>query len=78
MATAFEIRPIDDGYIVHGELEISRIDNFGNIVWQQGGADILVNPDGTDNFELTPERIQVTDWNDKTYIFDFNGVELNE
>ena len=32
MATAFEIRPIEDGNIVHGEPETSRINNLGKIV----------------------------------------------
>lgn len=77
LATTFEIRPINDGFIVHGELEISRIDNSGSIAWQQGGEDIFVNSDGTDNFELTPEGIQVTDWSNKIYSFDLNGNLLN-
>ena len=40
-ATCFEIYKYQDSYIIHGELEISRLDEDGRIIWQQGGADIL-------------------------------------
>ena len=33
-STAFEIFKMNEDYIIHGELEISRIDKYGNILWQ--------------------------------------------
>ncbi|MDX1628432.1 MAG: hypothetical protein R3345_07015 [Fulvivirga sp.] len=75
-ATCLELYPMDDAYIVHGELEISRIDNSGNIVWQQGGEDIFIHPEGNNNFKLTPERIEVSDWNNRQYSFDVDGNVL--
>ncbi|MEQ9165199.1 MAG: hypothetical protein RLO12_03015 [Fulvivirga sp.] len=77
MATAFQIQLIKGGYIVHGELEISRIDLSGNIIWQQSGTDIFVHPEGAHNFKLLNERVEVTDWNNRKYCFDLVGNLLN-
>ena len=46
--SAFEIFKIENGFIIHGELEITRIDNDGKIIWQHGGADIFVSQNGND------------------------------
>ena len=72
-ATCFEIFNYRDDYIVHGELEISRLDELGNIVWQRGGADIFTTPEGRDTFQLTDDHIIARDWNYDMYKFDFNG-----
>ncbi|WP_262151075.1 hypothetical protein [Chryseobacterium foetidum] len=72
-ATCFEIFKHKDDYIVHGELEISRLDKNGNIVWQQGGRDIFTTLDGKDDFAITDEYILATDWENRKYKFDFNG-----
>ena len=50
--TAFEIFKIENGFIIHGELEITRIDNDGKVIWQNGGADIFVSQNGNDDFEV--------------------------
>ena len=44
--TCFQIYVLQEDYIIHGELEISRIDKNGNIKWQYSGADIFVTSDG--------------------------------
>jgi hypothetical protein len=75
-ATAFEIFRIDNGYIIHGELEIIRIDDNGNIIWKNGGADIFVTPDGKEDFEIKDNFIKATDWENRTYKWNFNGVEI--
>jgi len=72
--TSFEILKIDNGYIVHGELEITRIDNNGKIIWQNGGADIFVTPDGTGNFNVEGNTITVTDFEKKTYKWNLDGM----
>lgn len=72
-ATCFEIFKHKDDYIVHGELEISRLDKNGNIVWQQGGRDIFTTLDGKDDFAITDEYILATDWANRKYKFDFDG-----
>jgi len=73
-ATAFQIFPLGKDYIIHGELEISRLSGLGEIIWQQSGADIFTTPDGTDNdFIITDEYILTTDWDGRKYKFNFDG-----
>ncbi|WP_276166497.1 hypothetical protein [Zobellia alginiliquefaciens] len=74
--TCFEIFKIENGYIVHGEMEISRIDDDGQIVWKNGGADIFVSADKTDDFEISDNYIKALDWDKKVYKWDFDGNEI--
>jgi hypothetical protein len=71
--TCFEIYKYKDSYIIHGEVEISRLDNNGKILWQQSGADIFTTCNGKDSFFITDNFISATDWENKKYKFDFNG-----
>lgn len=75
-ATCFEIFKHNDSYIVHGELEISRINRNGNIMWQRSGADIFTTPEGLDTFIITKDYILATDWEYRKYKFNFNGELL--
>ena len=75
-AACFQLFKYEDNYIVHGEVEISRLDKDGNILWQQSGADIFVTLDGGPNFEMTDEFILVKDFNGKKYTFDYDGRYL--
>jgi hypothetical protein len=72
-ATCFEIFQYHDSYIIHGELNITRLDKNGNILWQQSGADIFTTLDGQDNFHLTKELIVAKDWGNRVYKFDYDG-----
>ena len=72
-ATCFEIFKYQDSYIVHGEMEITRLDRNGNIQWQQNGADIFTTLDGQGNFKLTDDYIIVTDWQNRKYKFGYDG-----
>lgn len=72
-ATCFEIFKYRDSYVVHGELEISRLDYNGRIMWQQSGADIFTTPKGENDFKITEEYIKATDWDNRSYKFDFDG-----
>lgn len=72
-ATCLEIYKYQDSYIVHGELEISRLDKDGKILWQKSGADIFTTLDGKDDFTITDNYILATDWENRKYKFDFNG-----
>ena len=72
-ATCFEIFKYQDSYIVHGEMEITRLDRNGNIQWQQSGADIFTTLDGQDNFKLTDDYIIATDWQNRIYKFGYGG-----
>lgn len=77
-ATCFEIFKIEKGFIVHGELSISRLDENGNIVWQNGGADIFTTIDGTEDFSIADGYILATDFGHRKYKFNFAGVDLSD
>lgn len=76
-ATCFEIFKYLDDYIVHGEVDISRIDKNGKIMWQQSGADIFTTVEGKDDFILTEDHILAIDWEYRKYKFDFDGNVLS-
>lgn len=73
-ASYFEIFKFKESYIIHGELEISRLNLNGEIMWQKSGADIFTTEKGTDGFKITESYIKATDWENRTYMFDFNGI----
>lgn len=75
-ATAFEIFKIANGFIIHGELEITRIDDNGKIIWQNGGADIFVSQGGNGEFEVRADFVKATDWGNRIYKWNLNGVEI--
>lgn len=75
-ATCFEIFRYEDSYIIHGELEITRLDKDGNILWQNSGADIFTTLNGKDCFVITDNYILATDWENRKYKFDFNGNSI--
>ncbi|NIG55741.1 hypothetical protein [Chitinophaga sp. Cy-1792] len=69
----FEVFRYGADYIVHGELEITRIDHNGNICWQRSGADIFSTPEGINDFVMTDEYILAHDWQHNSYKFDYDG-----
>lgn len=76
--TCFGIFSYKDDYIIHGELEISRLDANGKILWQQGGADIFTRLDAAeDDFVIMADYILATDWDGRKYKFDFDGKLIN-
>ena len=79
IATCFQIFKYQEDYIVHGELEISRLANNGEILWQQGGEDIFTTVSVSQNdFFITNKYILATDWNKRQYKFDFDGNVIQE
>ncbi len=77
LATCFEIFRHSDGYIVHGELEISKLKEDGSIAWQFSGSDIFTTLTGKNDFVLNGDIIHAIDWNGLEYTLDANtGKEL--
>jgi outer membrane protein assembly factor BamB len=72
-ATCFEIFKYKSDYIIHGELQISRLSHNGELVWQQSGADIFTTIDSNGDFLITDNYILATDWEKRIYKFDFDG-----
>ena len=77
-ATCFGIDYLDKDYVVHGEIEITRLDKDGKIVWQKGGRDIWTTPEGIDDFKVYDNYIIATDWDYNRYKIDFDGNLLEE
>lgn len=76
--TCFGIHYLEQDYVVHGELEITRLDKNGKIVWQQSGRDIWTTPDDRDDFSVTDDYILATDWQYNCYKYDYNGNLIDE
>ena len=77
-ATCFGIYYLDNDYVVHGEVEITRLDKNGKIIWQQGGRDIWTTKEGVDIFDVYDNYILATDWDYNQYKFDFDGNVIEE
>jgi hypothetical protein len=65
-ATCFGIyyEPERKCLISHGELEVARLDEHGNVLWSSSGADIF-----SEGFRLEKDFILVTDFNKRDYRF---------
>lgn len=76
--TCLGIYPLDGDYVVHGELEITRLSKNGETIWQVGGRDIWTTHEGIDDFGIHDDYILATDWNHNRYKIDFNGKIIEE
>jgi outer membrane protein assembly factor BamB len=76
--TCFQIFYNEDYFIIHGEMEITKIDHNGNIIWQRRGNDIFLTLEGKDDFVITNKHIIATDFKYEKYVFDMNGNLLNK
>lgn len=78
LAACFQVYKLHDDYLVHGELEISKLSKDGDVIWSFSGADIFVSPDGGDSLLITEDRIELVDWEKNQYILDFNGKVISD
>jgi len=72
-ATCFQVFTLQDDYLIHGELEITRLSKDGQIIWRFGGADIFVNFNGSNEVQIFNDHLLLTDWNNTQYKLDFEG-----
>ena len=72
-ASCFGIYYLDQDYVVHGELEITRLDKNGEIIWKYSGGDIWTTESGIDDFAVYDDYILATDWEYYRYKLDFDG-----
>lgn len=70
---SFAIYRKSDFYIVYGELEIVRLNESFEKVWDFSGADIFVTQNGAYPFEFLDDRIKLNDWIGNYYEVDFDG-----
>lgn len=69
----FAVYLVHDGYIIHGEMEIFKLDYELNKVWEFSGADIFVTQDDKLPFLIDGDRLKIYDWNGAYYEIDLNG-----
>ncbi|MCR5741858.1 MAG: hypothetical protein K6G38_05325 [Gammaproteobacteria bacterium] len=75
----YGIYEINNGYIVHFELTIYKIDENGNVLWEFSGNDIFtgLNKDEDYYISFDDKSIKLHDFNDNYYILDFEGNVLD-
>lgn len=75
----FAIYPIENGFIIHGELTILRLNKDFDQVWQFSGSDIFATPDvDKETFAISNDKIFLEDWNGYKFILDLDGNLLQE
>jgi hypothetical protein len=57
--------------ISHGELDISRFSENGEVIWSSSGQDIF-----TGHFSLTPSHIEVTDFGGRVYSLNYKNGQI--
>lgn len=72
----FHLHKLEDDFIIHGELEIFRINKEGEILWRFGGRDIWVSIDGKVECSIKDNKIILFDFESNEYVLDFEGKEL--
>ncbi|PSR55554.1 hypothetical protein AHMF7605_19610 [Adhaeribacter arboris] len=79
-ATCFGVFNVNDNLIIHGELEFSRLDEGGNILWQRGLRDVLIALDDSigDSFKVHNNYIEIRDIDTRIHKIDFNGEFMYE
>lgn len=76
LATCFAIYSFKEDFIIHGELQVTRIDIDGHEKWNFGARDIFVTPDGQDSFRLINDKIKLRDWEGYEYLLNEDGQEI--
>ena len=74
----FALFKIDNGYVVHGEVDILFLSESFEITASFSGRDIFVSNSGKKAFTLTKDTVQLFDFEDNYYEIDFEGKIINE
>lgn len=72
-ATCFQIFKLEEDYLVHGELEITRLDKNGNPKWKFSGRDMFVTLKDENSLVIHSDYIELTDFEYEKYKIDFDG-----
>lgn len=77
MAGAFRTYRVEDGYVIHGECELIRLDRALNTRWSFSAADIHARLDGQESLRLYPDRWELDDFSGRRYVLNpQTGKEL--
>ena len=74
----FGIYKVPDGYIIHGETEIEKLDESLNKLWEFSGIDIFVSITGREAFSFGENSIRLYDFEDNFYEIDLQGNLIRE
>ena len=74
----FALFKIDNGYVVHGEIDILFLSENFEKTASFSGRDIFVSISGKKAFTLTKDTVQLFDFEDNYYEIDFDGKIINE
>lgn len=72
----YAIYRVHDGYIIHGELQITMLDPMLNKKWDFTGRSIFVSQSGKCAFEICGDVIKLNDYDDNYYEIDLDGKLL--
>jgi len=81
MATCFGIYKADNGLFTHGEMTVTRLDHSGQIIWDIGLRDIIVNFEENreqEEFVLRDNYISLMDFNSNKYQLGFDGKFISK
>lgn len=76
--TGIEIYAYDNGYIVNGEVDIIKVDKYGNKIWSFSGRNIWVRPNGESSINIQRDRLLLTDFAGYKYHLDKWGKEISK
>lgn len=65
--------PLGDGWLIHAEDAVIRLDRELQPLWIRCGADFFVSVTGRNAFTLRDDRILLRDFSDNYYELDFQG-----
>lgn len=69
-ATCFEIFKHQNDFIIHSELEISKHDNAGQVIWSFSGDDIFTTVTGQNDFKIIEDIVHATNWENSVFEID--------
>ena len=69
------IYKLENDFLVHGELDIVRIDREGNIMWRFGSRESWINTSGKLEVTIEENQIRLFDFDSTEYLIDFEGNE---
>jgi hypothetical protein len=76
-ATCFAIYQYEENFIVHGEVDITRITADGEVKWTFSGADIFVNLNGELSFDIVDKEIRLVDFEGNRYSINGDGETVD-
>jgi hypothetical protein len=76
--SCLDIKRVDDGFIIHGEMSIFKVSFEGRMEWEFFGKDIFVAQDSSDNFKIEDGLITVRDWSNNIYKITLDGKAVEQ